>query len=252
MIDWQAHADGSMPAGERSDLESRLAEDAALQAERDGFSAFRLALQGEGLNVPVPSNRLEEALAAAMRKPATAPKAKPRYRLALAFSSICVLVLAYFAFLPDRVNFATTPVIATKKFTDMPEASAWLSQSSGLAAPNLKLASNEQIGEASYGSGWACYDFKVNASQVKLYMAREDSFDEFGTPEPGPSPDCATVFRGRGLGWRGQGMSYYLLGPADVSRGMLARLCAQTCRPKGTGGPRPSGPGGSARMRMAR
>jgi len=212
-IDWDAYFDGTMDSAQRAEIDA----DATLVPERDGFKAFREALQASAHAERVPIGQLEAKLAQVAAR--TAPKA-PKWVLR---SAPLLLGLAAFAwwinqptqpgFVPpsDAFALARTPVQETLQTADSEDAALWIASRKPYPVPVLTPKGEAHLVAARVGRGWSSYSFNFEGHPVVLEMSEKDRFDEAPTATQGGN----TFFRGAsGLGWRDQGLSFYVNGCA--------------------------------------
>jgi hypothetical protein len=220
-IDWQAYQDGTLSADQSAALSERLSSDADLRAEYEGYKAFVEAVRDAGLNEEVDQSAAEVLLKRA------AKQAKPKRRrfglqaLAVA-ASLAIGFFAYQALTYDPMALATTPTQEIAEFSQPESAAEWVRSKTGYEVPPISLSPDAKLVSARFGDNWACYDYESEGGKYYLYMS--DRADHFaGHPLQGD------FYEGKGLGWYGGQMTWYLRGGGETERRLFAsRAMSQT------------------------
>jgi hypothetical protein len=226
-VNWQAYADGSLSAEDRSFADQLLASDPSAVEERNGFLAFFEETRKRGLEEPVPRKDLDRML----RDVVKAERPKPVFswaRVSIPATALILIAVGILWWKHDPMEFAVTPIAAVLESTEMPEAEAWLERNTGYDVPKLDLPREATLVMARYGErkDWACIDFMHDGQLYLLYMKRDGS-------SLGRSPtrifDGQGFFEGQGVGWKTAGLSYYLKGGTPQGRWSFAtHLAPQT------------------------
>lgn len=210
--DFGAYLDGSMSATERAEMEASLAQCPDLRRELEGYQAFAAALHDAGQSQIVPQGQLEAMLA---------QLAKPRFQLphwtlpVAAPALAAVMILGFFllrpkAAEPDPLALATSKALAALDTNDPSTAANWVAQRTGIQTNPIRLASfGGEMEGCEAGSDWACFDYGVQGETVCVSMGRSDCFEKAKDCE---SCDDCEFFIGRGVGFRQNGVSYYISG----------------------------------------
>ena len=216
--DWDDYLDGTMSASQRETLNERLISDATLAKELEGFKAFRSALRDAGLQVGVPSGRLEGALAATVAKPAVpAPGMKWMLRLS---PLVAVAIVAAIVYRPegarqalvDPVAIGQSSAYAALQTTDSNAAAEWIFEKTQIPTPALTMGTVGKLSGARHGKDWGRFDFAVQGHTVHVYVAKSDTFEGAATV----SVRGFNYYRGsNGYGWRDNGLSFYADGCAS-------------------------------------
>lgn len=224
MIDLQAYMDGSMPANERAEVELQLQTDGKLAAELAGLRELQAATRFAVLAEPVPYGRLEMRLGQTARKGA-------RNWLRFAIPTLGVALAAVATFLltrkeSDPMRLDQSPVVASTAVSDVDQASVWASAGAGFNVPAMRL-SEAKLTQASYGSGWARYQYLAAGQTVDLTMSK--SYAPLGLGQLFTDADGHHMRRGLGFGWSYNGMGYYLTGADEATRLHLACAACKQC-----------------------
>jgi len=221
-IDWQAYQDATLPAEEIEALAARLASDADLAAEYEGYKAFIEAVRDAGIDEEIDQSSAEFLLERAAKQ---VKRRRPRFGLqALAIAAALVVGVITYKFVTyDPLALATTP---TREIVTIsrPEAAAdWVRSKTGYAVPPISLSPDAKIVSARFGDNWACYDYESDGGKYYLYMS--DRADHFaGHPLQGD------FYEGKGLGWYGGKMTWYLRGGSESERRLFASRAASQTR----------------------
>jgi len=212
--DWKAYLDGSMPLAERERLHAELETRPELRRDLEGYQAFVSTLRERAFAEPIPD------LNFVMPRP-------PLIRKSLLWVGAAALVgaVTFYAALPKEPDV----VAAGPVFPDSPEIDRqlggeadtladWLVRRTSLNAPKIALKGVAQIEAASYAKDWAGYEFTSSAGKFRLRFADKDGFEPCQTQRIGDS----TFYRSSGLGWRQNGLSFYLTGDPKVQLEKLA------------------------------
>ncbi len=209
-VDWDSYFDGTMSSDERARIEA----DPALVRQRDGFAAYRKALQEAAFAEVVPMDRLSRHLGsvAAAKSPLSAPKWVLRAAPVVAGLAVFAWWLnrpePSFSAPSDRYSLAQSPSDKSLTTSDALEAAEWVAGHSGMEAPVVPMRGGKFV-FAAVGKGWASYGFQSSGSSVVLQFATRDRFDQ--------APKLMIANRefsrgGEGLGWRKRGVSFYVNG----------------------------------------
>ncbi|MEQ1821737.1 MAG: hypothetical protein ABL949_04455 [Fimbriimonadaceae bacterium] len=231
MIDWQSYVDGTMNSAEREALNRQIQSDVRLQTELNGFKAFRTALKEKGQGINARTAEIEQALVQIGSSGARKPARRMGLRLALGSAMLATLAFAFFKLSADPINLMVDDKVAQRSVTSESDAAQWLALQTNIPVPKVSLEEDGgRLVKAVAGHSWASYVFEISGSEVSLIMSKEDRFDEFSDPDQ--IKGLPPIYHGKGLGWRGSKLSYYLLGPSDVCNSILRTLCNQTYKPK--------------------
>ncbi len=221
-IDWQSYQDGTMPADQSEELAARLASDDDLREEYQGYRAFVEAVREAGMSEKLDDSAADLLLQRAARQ---AKRGRPRRGLqALAIAaSLLVGFFAYRAVSYDPMALATTPTREIVTISQPEGAADWVRSKTGYDAPAISLSPDAVLVSARYGDNWACYDYESDSGKFYLYMSdRADHFAGFERQ--------GDFFEGKGLGWYGGDMTWYLRGGSDTERRLLASRAASQTR----------------------
>lgn len=226
--DWKSYLDGSMPLAERERVHAELERNPALRRDLEGYQAFVATLRERAFAEPMPN------LNFVLPRP-------PLIRKSLLWVGAAALVgaVTFYAVQPREPEaIATGPV-----FPDSPEIdrqpgnepdklSDWLVRRTSLNAPKVALKGVAQLESASYARDWAGYEFTCSAGKVRLRFAAKDGFEPCQTQRIGNN----TFYRSGGLGWRQNGLSFYLTGDPKVQLEKLAvAIVSEVSRSKSIG-----------------
>ncbi len=222
-IDWDAYFDGTMSPAQRAEIDASP----ELCRARDGFKAFRNALQESAHQEVVPIGLLEGRLSKVVGQPA---KVAPKWVIRTAPVLACMAALAWWVNQPhatpsfveptDAYALARTPSEEVLQTSDVEDAALWIASRKPYAIPVVSMKDAATLTLAKVGRGWASYDFKSADFKVVLEFSPMDHFEGAKLVTISNRP----FFRGKkGLGWREQGMSFYVNGCS------AAKLEASAC-----------------------
>lgn len=221
-IDWQSYQEGTMPADQLDGLTAKLASDADLRSELQGYRAFVEAIRHEGLGETIDESSAEFLLERATKQ---AKRRRPRFGLqALAIAaSLLIGFFAYKAMTYDPMALATTATQEVVPFEQPDRAAGWVRSKTGYNAPPISLSPEARMVSARFGEGWACYDYESDTGKYYLYMSDRSNHFE-GKPRQGD------FYEGKGLGWYGGSMTWYLRGGNEDERRLFASRAASQTR----------------------
>lgn len=222
-VDWQAFGDGSMPDGEREKLIEAMESDQSLRAEWDGFQRFRTTLRDASLAEPFDETRAEVLLRSASTRVRNKGSGPWIPRLAFAAAALVVALLAYQRLTYDPMTLAVTPTAEIAETNDPVEAARWVQARTGFDAPALRFGAEARLVGVRHGKVWACYDYEANGERLHLYMSRSSSQVSRGREL---ALGGRTFFVGKGIGWKGPKLDWYLRGGDGAIRRRVARLGA--------------------------
>lgn len=212
--DWKSYLDGSMPLAERERVHAELERNPTLRRDFEGYQEFVSTLRERALAEPMPN------LSFALPRP-------PLIRKSLLWVGAAALAgaVTFYAAQPREPEaiavgpvFPDSPEIDRQVGNEPAKLSDWLVRRTSLNAPKVALKGVAQLESASYARDWAGYEFTCSAGKVRLRFAAKDGFEPCQTQRIGNS----TFYRSGGLGWRQNGLSFYLTGDPKVQLEKLA------------------------------
>lgn len=214
-IDWDAYVRNELSPQEREALERRVAADVSLQKDLAGFVAFREAIREAGNRLEIPWDRLDRSIGAVVPKQQVRPRS-----WAVRFAPIVLLGLVLSigrlvaSFLPDqsgvdRLALAKSSPIEHQAVSSPAEGSRWLSKRMGVQVPTIALTGVATISSVQYGRDWGKMEYRAqNGHSASLFVSTRD---DFGGPTE-TIEGCRFYKSNWGLGWRQDGLAYYLSG----------------------------------------
>lgn len=230
MIDWQSYLDGSMSSAEKAALDSRLARDSQLRSELEGFKAFRSALGEAGKQVVVPHAKLQASLSMVASAPMPKPPFKMPWIYALGATAAAVISITWYVMSRDPMSIAQSPTRDSNSSMTSTDASLWIRSKVGLAVPAFELEmSGSKFEGVEVGDDWGCLKYSLEGQPYRIYVSRKDHFDDFAKPQP---MNGTQQYSGaKGIGWRANGLSYYLAGSYEIVNRMSCELEKQSMKP---------------------
>lgn len=221
---WLSYLDGSMPAAERAELDSALAESAELRADLAAYQQCCGSIKGCCKDEVIPLDRLRAACCSANAAP------KRNWKPTLAFAGLAcaiavgaVLITRPPASVPtdaDPFLFAKGPALTSLVVSSPTEAADYVFQQTNFDAPVLKFAS---VGKVDCGKEWACMEVKMGGETMRVYM--RPGLDCDFVKKSGVKLPCGTVvYCCEGTGWQTKGYSFYAVGGSEKNRMQLASL----------------------------
>lgn len=221
--DWQAYLDGSLDPEQRELHDAALQADPAASAELDALRALRSCIKQavtSGVVVPRITRRTFRLV--------------PLVAVAVAALAVTIAVLPRpeppVALGPDSMRFDTSAAVEMSPRTaNLVTSTAWLQKQTGFEVPALALGKRAQFKGAMYGDGWGCIYFEEDGQMYHLYVRKEAPQLETGMRI---RLDCeGEFFEGKGIGWRANGLSYYLKSKASRNlKRIAAHIAPQTSR----------------------
>lgn len=228
-FDWQAYVDGTLGPDERARHETRLAQDEIARREVEGLRSLKREVRKAALSEPVPKATLLAILKRAQRHPMTVPS-----RIAVAAClTMALLVGAYVFNQSDPVKLDRSPVTEEFATSNAIVAAQWVTEQTGLPAPIMKMRCGAKIRAAKYGDGWAGYQFEHDGRRFRLFMSRcNKPFDGARVVTKAGKE----FYVGKGIGWKQNGIAYYLRGGDESTRWSMAMECVASIESQRTRG----------------
>jgi hypothetical protein len=217
-IDWQAFEDGTLNPAEQEQAELQLKSDPQARQQLEGLREFRRAIKEAARSETAPNlERLMPTPQGARR-----PVFKWAYAPAIA-AVILLLLFGWRAVVYDPLRLDLTPTAQVIAIDAPTEAASWVSSHAGFSAPPITLEPEAELVGARFGEGWACYDYSVDGQPVYLYMSPVER-------APPRTLDVQMNDRrfavGKGIGWNGERLAYYIRGGDPEIRRRLALLAS--------------------------
>ncbi|MGE0001820.1 MAG: anti-sigma factor [Fimbriimonadaceae bacterium] len=215
--------DGSLDAAQRERHEAELGQNPEAAAEVKALNALRDAVKRavtSSVSVPVPRRRpfrfiplVAGAVAVLAIAVAVIPRPEPPTVLS-----------------PDAMRFDTSAVMAkSPRAATLSASLAWVQSEIGYQVPDIDLGSKAKFTGAMHGGDWACFDFTEDGQTYHLYVRENAPQLDMGAPV---KLDCEGEFyEGQGIGWKANGLSYYLKGSGSRAlKRIAAQIAPQTSR----------------------
>lgn len=222
-FDWQAYLDGSLDLVQRERHEAELEQNPEAAAEVRALNALRDAVK--------------RAVTSSVSVPG--PRRRPFRFVPLVASAVAILAIAVaviprpeppVAITQDAMRFDTSAVMAkSPRAATLSASLAWVRSEIGYQVPDLELGSKARFIGAMHGGDWACFDFTEDGQTYHLYVRESAPQLDMGTPI---KLDCeGDFYEGQGIGWKANGLSYYLKGSGSRAlKRIAAQIAPQTSR----------------------